>query len=131
MSTNRTAADQLAALQQRMARREAQRDEKREARMVSLRREVREREADEVERRRKKLMPSPSAFSLSAHHHFPLFIPTIRCAHTTTTRFFLNRAPDRTTRTRRGQAEREATANRRRRQTNRSPGGQRLPPPRP
>lgn len=34
MSTNRTAADQLAALQQRMARREAQRDEKREARMV-------------------------------------------------------------------------------------------------
>ena len=39
MSTNRPAADQLAALQQRMARREAQRGEKREARMVSLRKE--------------------------------------------------------------------------------------------
>jgi len=38
MSTNRPAADQLAALQQRMARREAQRGEKREARMVRLRR---------------------------------------------------------------------------------------------
>ena len=36
MSTNRPAADQLAALQQRMARREAQRGEKRDARMVRL-----------------------------------------------------------------------------------------------